>query len=217
VDAFPDSKSLRPSSSDEPGLRSEAGFTFIEVLVAMVLGLVVVVGPLLFLVTSTRQQNVSASRASASRQAEAGIELLARDLREAMSQDAAGNTYTVTVSNPTTSTTAVTFKIPTPGSSSLPQTDTWTCPSTGASSVGSCTRTLGASAATKIVGVKSVTFSPLGSSGAALALPATNPSYIGIALSAQVTSQLDSGQTQVAQGASSPILVQTGVDLRNQT
>ena len=184
----------------------------------MVLGLVVVVGPLLFLVTSTRQQNQSSSRASASRQAEAGLELLARDLREAMSQDAAGNTYTVTVSNPTASTTAVSFTVPTPGST-LTRTVTWTCPSTGAGSLGSCTRAVGASTATKIVGVNSVTFSPMSSSGALLALPATNPSYIGIAASVQVTSQLDVGQTHVAQGfsASNPILLQTGVDLRNQT
>jgi prepilin-type N-terminal cleavage/methylation domain-containing protein len=216
VDAFPDSKFLGPGVGAEGRPRAEDGYTLIEVLVAMVLALVVVAGPLLFLVTSIRQQNVASSRASASRQAESGLELMTRDLREAISQDAAGNTYAVTVSNPTTSTTAVSFTIPTPGSST-PQTLTWTCPSTGASSVGTCTRTVGGSAATKIVGVNSVAFSPLSSTGVALAFPATNPSYLGVALSVQAISQLDNGQTHVAQGASNPILVQTGIDLRNET
>jgi prepilin-type N-terminal cleavage/methylation domain-containing protein len=216
VDAFPDSKSVAAVVRVEGGLRAEDGFTLIEILVAMVLALVVVAAPLLFLVTSTNQQNLTASRASASRQAETGLELMARDLREAMSQDAAGNTYTVTVSNPTSSTTAVSFTIPTPGST-LTQTVTWTCPSTGASTVGTCTRAVGSSAATKIVGVNSVTFSPLSSSGTALTFPATNPSYLGIALSVQVTSQLDNSQTRAAQGTSNPVLVQTGIDLRNQT
>ncbi len=211
-------ESAAPAGSIDraPTAAVQDGFTLIEILIAMVLALVVVVAPLLFLVTSTNQQNQTASRASASRQAESGLELMARDLREAISQDAAGNTYTVTVSNPTTSTTAVSFTIPTPGSSTT-QTVTWTCPSTGASAVGTCTRTVGGSAASKIIGVNSVTFSPLSSSGAALAFPATNPSYLGIALSVQAISQLDNGQTHVARGASSPILVQTGIDLRNET
>ncbi len=80
---------------------------------------------------------------------------------------------------------------------------------------GSCTRTLGSASSTPINGVKSIVFSPTSSTGGALALPATDPAYIGIALSVQVTSQLDAAQTHTTPGVSNPILVQTGVDLRN--
>ena len=196
---------------------AQHGFTLVELLIAMALALVVVVGPLVFLITSIRQQNVVSSRTFASRQAETGLEQLTRDLREAMTQDASGNPLSVTVSNPTSATTAISFYIPTPNSSTVQQAITWTCPSAGASSVGKCTRAIGSVTATQIVGVKSATFSPLDSSGATLALPTlTSPSYIGISLSVQVTSQLDPSQTRVAQGASNPITVQGGVDLRNQ-
>jgi hypothetical protein len=131
-----------------------------------------------------------------------------------MSQDASGNALHVTVTQAATTTT-VSFDIPTPGNVTNPQAISWTCPSTGASAAGSCTRTLGSSSSTPINGVKSIVFSPTSSTGGALSLPATDPAYIGIALSVQVTSQLDAAQTHATPGVSNPILVQTGVDLRN--
>jgi type II secretory pathway pseudopilin PulG len=197
-------------------LACEGGWTLIELIWYIVLSLIVVVGPLYYMVTSIRQQNVVSSRAAATKQAETGLEQMVRDLRQAMSQDASGNALSVTVSNPSSSTTAVSFDIPTPGSDSTPQTITWTCPSTGASSAGSCTRQVGSgSAAAEITGVKSVTFTPSSSSGTSMSLPATNPAYLGISLQLQVTSQLDKTQTHVATGASNAVAVQTGVDLRN--
>jgi type IV pilus assembly protein PilW len=200
--------------------REERGLTIVELLVAIVIGLVVAGGLMAWLITSIKQQNVVSSRSFAARQAQTGLEQLTRDLREAMSQDTAGNTYNVTVSNPTTSTTAIGFDIP--GTNDAATPITWTCPSSGATSAGYCTRAIGGTTRSEIGGVKSATFSPLSSSGTALTLTATNPSYIGISLSVQVTSQLDSTQvggayapTHTPAGASNLIVVQGGVDLRN--
>jgi hypothetical protein len=180
----------------------------------MTLSLVVIAGPLYFIVVSIRQQNAASSRTAAAHQAETGLEQLARDLRQAMSQDASGNPLHVTVSQ-TATTTSISFDIPTPGSVTTPRAITWTCPSSGASAPGSCTRALGSGSSTEIAGVNSITFSPTSSTGGALALPATDPAYIGIAVSVQVTSQLDTGRTHATSGISNPVLIQTGVDLRN--
>ncbi|MEA2159114.1 MAG: hypothetical protein QOD66_1494 [Solirubrobacteraceae bacterium] len=193
---------------------SERGYTLIELLMAMVLSLVVILGPLYFIIVSIRQQNAASSRTAAAHQAETGLEQLARDLRQAMSQDASGSPLHVTVSQ-TASTTSIVFDIPTPGNVTTPQAITWTCPSTGAAAPGRCTRALGSGSRTEIEGVNSITFSPTSSTGGALALPASDPAYIGIAVSVQVTSQLDALRTHATSGVTNPILIQTGVDLRN--
>jgi prepilin-type N-terminal cleavage/methylation domain-containing protein len=194
----------------QPRAGGEAGYTLIELLVAMAAALIVVIGPMLFILTSIHQQNAISSRAVAARQAETGLEQMVRDLREAMTQDASGNALSVTVSNPTTTTTAISFDIPTLGSPTTPRPIVWTCPSSGATSVASCTRKLGASGASKpaITGVNSATFSPI-------AAPDGSPVYLNISLSVRATSQLDTTQTHAATGDANPILVQTGVDLRN--
>jgi type II secretory pathway pseudopilin PulG len=216
----------RSASRPRNGIHSEGGFTLIELMWAIVLTLVVVVGPLAFLVTSINQQNNISSRAFAARQAQTGLEQLTRDLRGAINQDSSGNTYSVTVSNPSSSTTSISFDIPGTATGAtgpygiIPdavQVVTWTCPSTGASSIGSCTRTIGAVARTEIAGVVSATFTPNDSGGATMMLPATNPSYVGVTLSVQVTSQLDAGRTHRVIGIGNPILVQSGIDLRNQS
>jgi Tfp pilus assembly protein PilW len=206
--------------------RDHDGFTIVEVLIASVLALVVVVAPLTFLITSLKTQNAISSRAFAARQGQNGLEQLTRDLREAISTDTTGASYSVTVTNPTTSTTAISFEIPggatgaTGAYGIVPDASeavTWTCPSTGASSAGSCTRTIGSYSRVEITGVNSATFTPTGSTGATMSLPATNPTYINVALSLQVTSQLDHAQTHVAQGVQNPVLVQGGIDLRNES
>lgn len=195
--------------------RREAGFTIVEILVVMAVGVIVIIGPLYFMIVSLRQQNVASSRTSAARGAETGLEQLTRDLRQAMSQDASGNALHVTVSS-TSTTTSIAFDIPTPGSDTSPQAVTWTCPSTGAASAGSCTRSLGSgSAKAEITGVNSAAVSPTSSAGAAMSLPATDPAYINVSLSVAATSQLDAGRTHTAAGISQPVVVQTGIDLRN--
>jgi Tfp pilus assembly protein PilW len=197
-------------------LGCERGVTLVELLWYVVLSLFVIVGPLYFIVVSVRQQNVVSSRTTAARQAEAGLEQLVRDLRQAMTQDASGNALHVTVSNPTSTTTSIAFDIPTPGSATTPQSLTWTCPSSGATSAGTCTRTLGTgSAESEVIGVQFATFSPKSSSGTSMTLPATDPAYVDVALSVQATSQLDTGQSHTATGVSNPVTVQTGIDLRN--
>jgi type II secretory pathway pseudopilin PulG len=205
------------SAQDRGRLSDQAGFTLIELLWYMVLSTIVIGAPLYFIVTSINQQNTASSRAVAARQAEFGLQQMVRDLREAVGVDSTGATLNVTVSNPTSSTTAVSFYVPTAGSNSSSQQITWTCPSTGAVSVGNCTRQLGsgsgATSRTEITGVQSLTF--LNSSGNALSLPATNPGYLGLKLSVQDTSQLDTSHSTPVTGATNPILIQTGVDLRN--
>ena len=208
------------------GCRDEDGFTLVEVLVASVLALVVVVAPLAFLITSIKTQNAISSRAFAARQGQNGLEQLTRDLREAISTDTTGASYSVTVSNPTSSTTSISFEIPGAATGAtgaygiVPDASeavTWTCPSAGATTAGSCTRTIGSSARVEIAGVNSATFTPTGSTGVTMTLPATNPSYINVALSLQVTSQLDRSGTHVAQGVQNPVFVQGGIDLRNES
>jgi type II secretory pathway pseudopilin PulG len=194
--------------------RAEHGYTLVELLVYMALVGFVVIGPLAFIVVSVNQNNAASSRSVATSQAEAGLERLTRDLREAMPQDASGSALHVTVSQ-SGSTTSVGFDIPMPGSSSTPEPVTWTCPSTSATSTGSCTRTLnGGTAFQEITGVESATFTPTSSSGSTLSLPATDPAYLQAQLDLQVTSQLDRTRASAASGASHPIVVQTGVDLR---
>ena len=197
-------------------LTAQQGVTLVELLWYIILSLVVVVAPLYFIVTSIRQQNNVSSRTSAARQAESGLEQMVRDLRQAMSQDASGNPLSITVSNPTSGTTAISFDIPTPGSDTTPQTVLWTCPSSGATAAGSCTRKLGTGAAvSEITGIRSASFAPTSSSDSSMTLPATNPAYLSLTLQVQATSQLDTTQTHTASGINNLIQVQTGVDLRN--
>lgn len=207
-------------------LRVEAGFTLIELVIAMALALVVVGAPMSFLIVSMDQQNSISSRAYAARQAQTGLEQLTRDLREAISTDTTGTTYNVTVAS-SGAQTSVSFEIPggATGATGVygfvpdaSQSVVWTCPSASATMAGSCTRQVaGGGARVEINGVNSATFAPTGPTGATMTLPATNPAYIGVSLSVQATSQLDTGQSHVATGDSNPILVQAGVDLRNES
>jgi len=178
-------------------------------LVAALLALVLVGGPLAFISFSANQQNTAASRAVAQRQAEAGIGQLTRDLREAqlISNSAGVNTTPVALTSSATTATA-TFYLPTAGSTAAGSQVVWTC-TTG----GSCTRKLGTGAAVvEISGVTSVSFTGTSSTGSATA---ANPVYVSISVAVQVTSQLDAGQTHVASGVQNPIILQDGVTLRN--
>ena len=61
---------MRRSSAEEDA--SERGYTLIELLMAMTLSLVVIAGPLYFMIVSIRQQNAASSRTAAAHQAETG-------------------------------------------------------------------------------------------------------------------------------------------------
>jgi Tfp pilus assembly protein PilW len=195
--------------------RNEAGFSMVELLVVMITAVVVVGGALAFIITSIDQENAVSSRTIAARNAEVALQQLSRDLRQAMTVDAAGNPLHVNVTS-SPPTTTIAFSIPTPNSDATPQSVTWTCQGT-TSLAGYCKRQVGTGGnATEIVGFRSATFTD--ASGNALTPPITDPNYLGIQLSLQVTSQLDSQQYAGSPSAlrgSNPITVQTGIDLRN--
>ena len=200
----------------------------------MVLGLIVTTAGLAFMITTLHQNNAVNSRAVATRSAEVALEQLSRDLSQAMTTSESSSALTPTVSS-SGSTTTFSFSIPTPGSDTTPENVSWSC-SGSTSAPGWCTRTIGSTTHQWIVGYESLAFT--NSAGTALSLPITNPEYLGITMKVQVTSQLDAYQftstshtcvndaTGAAStgtspcsytGSSNPIVVQAGVDLRNET
>jgi Tfp pilus assembly protein PilW len=199
--------------------------TLVELVLAMSLGLVVCTAGLVFLIVTLHQSNAVGSRTVAARNAETALEQLSRDLRQAMTQNASGTSLPVTLSSAATTppTTSLSFSIPTPGADTTPQSVTWSCQGS-TSSPGSCTRTIGSAKRTLVVGFESMSFTD--ALGNALTLPITttptNPlPFLGITMDVQVTSQLDANQYKTTptaySGSSKPIVVQTGVDLRNQS
>ena len=210
---------------DARRLSSERGFTLIELLVAMALSLFIGAAAMTFMVVTFQQQNTIQSRTVATTQAEAGLEQLVRDLREAI-------TF-VTVTNPTTYTTQIKFDIPTPGSDTSGELVSWTCPSTSeaATFLGTCTRALtttgGTTTAAVINSVQSMSFSPLSSSNVTLSLPVTSSTSVasvGMTLTVQIGSYgLTTTPTAILRGpgtssstpSTAPIVLQATADLRN--
>lgn len=197
----------------------QRGFTLVELLIAMVLTLVIIGGPLTFMIVSANQSNASSSRSSAARAVESTAARLVRELREAQKIE---DPVTGTNLTPVTVTygggaAAVQFYLPRAGSTGPGTKVTWSC-----TAGGSCTRAVGGVAATMLSGVTVAVFTPLDAttgatlpSGAGAANPPSFPSSVQVTLGAQVTSQLDPSQTHTAQGANNPIVVQDGVTLRN--
>lgn len=184
----------------------QAGYTLIELLVGATLALVVIGGPLTFLVTSFSRSNESSSRAVAVRKGQVMLDRLVRDLREAVRQDSTGSYYTATV---TSTAPQFTLRIPTPGSS-VPQQVLWSC-----TLPGTCTRQVGAATAqAQTANIAALTLSPSDSAGAAMTLPAVNPAYVGITLQVQPTSQLDRTNSKAAANITNPIYLRGGTDLR---
>lgn len=208
-------------------IASEQGMTVIETIIVALLGLILAGAAMSFLIVSLDQQNNVSSRALTTRQVESGLEQMVRDLREAMSQDASGNSLSATVATSASAkTTSFTFSIPTPGSASNAQSVTWTCPSAAepVSYVGSCSRQVASgSSQTMIQGVQSVTLTPVDSVGVqhplgtAVNASYTNPASVLISLSAQPISQLDPTVSTTLRGAAAgdQVVVNTSADLRN--
>lgn len=214
--------------------RGQDGFTIVELLVAMVTGLIVVGAAMSFIITSLDQQNQASSRAAATTQAEAGLQQLTRDLRNAMYQVAGSNASPlgVTVSTSTAAqTTSISFDIPTSTSNSPAAANdssgvavTWTCPSGAAAltNLGYCTRSVAGGTARRLInGVQSVTFRPYDSLGAPHTLSTvtdstyTNPASVQITLDVQDVSQLDTTGGTLPNGTHPSIVLQTTADLRN--
>jgi hypothetical protein len=182
----------------------------------MVLGLVIAGAAMSFLIVTIHQQNVVSSRSVAERQAEIVLQRLTREVRQAqniVSTSTGGDTTPVNVTYGS-GTSSLSFYLPSSGSTSAGTHVTWTC-TAGIS----CTRTTGATTVTELNGVSAATFTPIGSSGAALASNAgtgsspTYPSSIQIELQVKDISQLDAGQTHTVTGITNPITVQDGVAL----
>ena len=182
------------------------------------MGLALVIGAaaMTFMIVSIDQENAVSSRTVAARNAETALEQLTRDLRQAMTQNASGGALHVSVTTSGTTTT-ISFSIPTPGNDTTPESVTWSCQGS-ATTPGQCTRTLGSAATTEIVGYESLSFT--NAAGTALVPPVTDPAYLGMTLGVQDTSQLDktqfTGTPHVVRGTTNPIVVQLGVDLRNE-
>jgi Tfp pilus assembly protein PilW len=199
--------------------RSERGATLIELLVYSVASLFVFTAVITFLLATFSQQNQTASRVATNNQAEQGLEQLVTDLRQAVTS--------VSISNPTSSTTEVQFDIPTPGTPTTGEQVAWTCPSTGASSVGTCSRVLTVGGGTTVThaeinNVVSMAFSALDSSGSGLALPLTNSTSVasvGMTLTVQSSSNAygstGSSGTALAGTSAHPIVLQATADLLN--
>jgi Tfp pilus assembly protein PilW len=204
-------------------LRDERGVSLIELLVAIPTAIAVVGGAVMFMIVSFHQQNAISSRALASNQAAAGLQQLTQDLREAF-QPTGGSGVSVST---TGATTSISFQIPTPGSASTGQSVTWTCPSTAATSIGTCTRTLGTTTKIEINRVQSMAFTPYDASNppVALSLPVTNSTTVSaVAMTLKVritnyglTSNGVNVTSAVAGTANSPIVLQATADLRNFT
>lgn len=213
----------------------------IEMLVAMSTAVVVFAATVGFFAIVINQQNNVSSRTAAINQAQAGLQQLTRDLRNAVDMNpgasisACPSMYcNVSVATSTTNaTTSLTFEIPT-GSGGLQQV-IWTCPNTASTGVGACTRSVnGGTAQQVITGVKSVAFvltedtsptttvTPSTTVSGTTTYPATTSTSsipplasVGITLNVYDISQLDRGRSSVVHGITNPIVIQTSAELRN--
>jgi Tfp pilus assembly protein PilW len=213
--------------------RGEAAFSFIELLVAMVIGLVVIGGTASLMVSSLRSSNAASSRTVAARQTELFLARLTRELREAQrietintSTNQGENHTPIEVVYPKTGekgTTSVTFFVPNSGSTAAGTEVTWSCTAAVEAAPGKCTRkAAGGSAVTMLSGIESAIFTPYSKTGSVLPswaggsnLTAEWPSSIAVTLKAEDISQLDGEQHHVVTGVTNPIIVQDGAALRN--
>ncbi|MEA2298332.1 MAG: hypothetical protein QOF77_1268 [Solirubrobacteraceae bacterium] len=192
-------------------LRGEAGFTLNETLLAMALAVIVVGGPMSFIIVSLNQQNTVSSRSVAAREAQVGLAQLTHDLREAQYiTDSSGADTTPVALSSTATTATASFYLPIAGSPSAAGSHVvWTCSTVAAT----CTRAVGAgSAIPQIRGVTGATFTGTSSAGAAAT---ANPAYVSISVQASVLNLNDHTGTTTLPGTNNSITLQDGVTLRN--
>jgi prepilin-type N-terminal cleavage/methylation domain-containing protein len=195
---------------------SERGYTMVEVLIVMALSVIVVGVPMAFVVLSLSQQNVSSSRSAAVQQEDVGLSRLTRDLRQVVPS----TTSTFTWSSSSASA-SVTIPVPGTGGGST-ETVVWSC-SFSSGTTGTCTRAVnGGTAVLEMRNVANVSFAPVDDAGNTLGggsppHTATNPSYVGIEVQVAAVSQLDTSASTTPTGISTPITLQDGVSLRNNT
>jgi prepilin-type N-terminal cleavage/methylation domain-containing protein len=199
-------------------LRDRRGLTLIELVIALALTLVVAGGAMTFLIVTLHQENVVASRAFATREAEVALQRLTRELRQAqdiLDTSTGADTTPVNVTYGG-GTSSVSFYLPNAGSTAAGTQVTWTCTANA-----TCTRTANSTTVVELTGVSSATFTPTSSTGAVLASGAgalSSPSYpslVNITLQTKALSQAGTTHTSVATGLTTPITVQDGVALRS--
>jgi prepilin-type N-terminal cleavage/methylation domain-containing protein len=193
-------------------LAGQRGYTLIELVIVMALSIVVVGGPMSFIVFSLGQQNVGSSRSAAVEQESVGLTRLTRDIRQVVP----GTTSTFSWSS-TAATASASMTLPVPGSGGAStETVVWSC--SWATLPGTCTRQVnGGTAVKELTNVDSLSFAPLSDQGAVLASPASNPAYVGITMQVLGISQLDTGFSHSEADIRNPITLQDGVDLRANT
>jgi prepilin-type N-terminal cleavage/methylation domain-containing protein len=205
-----------PGQGNRSRLSSQRGFTLIELVIVMGLGIIVIGVPLLFILLSLSQQNVSSSRSAAATQEQVGLERMDRDIRQAVASPSSTFSWGST-------SASVQVYVPVAGSGGAStQKVTWSC-TFGAA--GSCSRQVDSGApVTLMTGVENVTFAPLDGTGSALggsgpSYAATNPAYVGITVKVLDTSQLDhsSSPSQPVPGINNWLTLQDGIDLRNNS
>jgi type II secretory pathway pseudopilin PulG len=147
-------------------LRSEDGFTLVEVLVATIAALVLAGALMTFLITTIDQQNAVSSQSVATRQGEVGLAQFVRDFRDAENNPVAtSGTYPLANRTPVVITyttgsaagfSASFYTAPAGGcdGSSTSRCDqvTWSCTAASGGVPGSCTRTCTAPSAALAAG-----------------------------------------------------------------
>jgi type II secretory pathway pseudopilin PulG len=198
--------------------RNCAGVTLVELLCAMVLAVFVLAGAVTLLVLTFRQENYITSRNVAKNTAEAGLEQLELDLREAVSEPSISTAG---------GTTTLSFSDPVPGSGGAgSESVTWTC-TASVTTPGTCTRVVGAgpTAQTRleIDGLEAFTVTPYGTSGSALSLPTSASSPVS-AVALQLAVQESAYGLTSARGSATTALpgsrtldLSSLTDLRNET
>lgn len=194
-------------------LADMGGYTVVELIVVVALTLVVFAIPLTFVIFAINQQDAASARSVAATQEEVAMARLTRDLRQVVP----GTTTTFTWG---ATSASVSLIAPVSGSAGAStQTVTWSC---SFNPVGSCTRSAGGgTAASEMTSVTGVSFSAIDGSGNSLGggstpFSAANPAYVKITFAVQDTSQRPNA-TRAVSGVGQPIVLQDGVDLRNNS
>ena len=200
-------------------LAVEAGYTLIELVIVISLSTVVVGVPMYFVVQSLNQQNVGASRTAAAAQEEVGVGRLTRDLRSAVPSTttsfAVGNDQRL--GQPHRAGPGYRRRRPGrrwPGPAPSPRGRLGHLHAIG--------QQRNRSREIRPNGVTAVNFSPwiqewLTLGGSTSPYSATNPAYVGISVKVLDTSQLDGSASHAVSGIASPITLQAGVDLLNNS
>ena len=185
-------------------IRDQRGFTLVELLVAVAVGMVVIGVPLTLLVQSFREQTRVQDVSLATGDAQSGLNRLLDDLRDSTAATVTATSAVLTVPVPVPQrSTSATAPLP-PATTQV----TWSCTTTTPG--GKCTRTSGGETKTMIQNVTAVSFAGTASSGAS---DSTDPASVAVSVS--VRPLADQDEARVPGGPSAAFVLQDSIDLRN--